>query len=77
MEYIPDPIELGEAKAEAWAKELFVGNKCRCIECKVLFELDELITLSPDPYAPPVCEECAEKLTGKWNKFTESMKTGD
>lgn len=57
---LPDPIELGEMRCEAWADENAVGDKFRC-DCGNLFSLDEGATLSPDPYAIPVCGECFEK----------------
>ena len=54
---IPDPIERGEARCEAWAAENMAGDSFTC-DCGNTCKLDEGETLSPDPYAIPVCGEC-------------------
>lgn len=57
---IPDPIERGEDACEAWALENVKDDIATCC-CGNEFKLSEGETLSPDPYAIPVCWECFEK----------------
>ena len=59
-DYIPDPIERGEDRCESWAFENVQGDIATCC-CGNRFKLSEGETLSPDPYAIPVCGECFEK----------------
>jgi hypothetical protein len=61
--YIPDPIEIGEDRCENWAFANVEGNIATC-SCGNKFELDKGKTLSPDPYAIPVCEKCFNKAIG-------------
>ena len=56
---IPDPIELGEARAERWAEENMRGEEFRCADCKNWFPLDIAVQATPDPYAVAICPECA------------------
>lgn len=72
--YIPDPIERGEDRCEAWAFENVRGNVATC-SCGDTFNLDEGETLSPDPYAIPVCPKCFEQaVREKWgNSALEQM----
>ena len=58
--HIPDPIERGEARCEDWAAANVNGDIATCC-CGNKFELSQGETLSPDPYAIPVCGECFEK----------------
>lgn len=48
--------EIGEARAEGYV----CGDMLVCCECKRHFDpnKEDWITMSPDPYAPPVCEKC-------------------
>ncbi|MEQ8636856.1 hypothetical protein [Gimesia maris] len=57
--YLPDPIEMAEARCEDWAFENVTGDSFRC-ECGDIVKLDEAESLSPDPYAIPVCSACVE-----------------
>ena len=57
---IPDPIERGEMRVEAWEFENVKGDKFRC-GCGKGALLDEGDTVSADPYAIPVCPSCFEK----------------
>lgn len=59
-EYIPDPIERGEASAEDAYFDLMVpGGKMRCYQCNAIFDPEaEGGTISPSPWAMPVCGEC-------------------
>lgn len=60
---IPDPIELGEASAERAFDELSQPDgRLKCYQCGTIFDPDtEGGTLSPDPYAMPVCGTCFAK----------------
>jgi hypothetical protein len=58
-DYILDPIERGEARAERFEDRIrgdiytcSCGNKCSLMEAE---------TFSPDPYAEPFCPKCIEK----------------
>lgn len=60
-ERLPDIHERGEAKCESWEAENHIrGNIYRC-SCGREFDLSEGTTLSPDPYAIPVCPKCFEE----------------
>lgn len=54
---IPDPIERGESLCEAWAAENLHGEIATC-QCGREFNVNEGDTVSPDPYAIPVCPTC-------------------
>lgn len=56
-----DPIERGEAACEQWAAENLRGDIATC-SCDREFKLEDGESLSPDPYAIPVCPICF----GKW-----------
>lgn len=59
--YIPDPIERGEASAERAWDERFDGHLFTCY-CGKKFDPDkEGGTVSPNPYAMPVCDDCYEQ----------------
>ena len=60
FDYIPDPIEVGESRCENWYFENVKGDIATCC-CGNTFKLSDGETLSPDPYAIPVCGECFEK----------------
>jgi len=55
---LPDPIERGEARAEAWFHDNVVHGKFQC-GCGRLIPIDEGVTMSADPYAPLVCGVCS------------------
>ena len=57
---IPDPIERGEQRCEAWAADNVQGD-CFTCSCGNVCNLGDAETLSPDPYAIPVCGECFDK----------------
>ncbi len=60
-EYVEDHIERGEASCEAWEEEARQPDgRYKCC-CGKLFILEDGETLSPDPYAIPVCRICARK----------------
>lgn len=61
-EYIPDPIELGEARAEQYSETNWVGDKIRCVKCREPKDLRDVTSLSADPYSPPICLDCVEKI---------------
>lgn len=66
MEYIPDPVELGEARAERACEELEQPDgRFRCYQCMAIFDAQaQGGTLSPDPYAMPVCGKCLFEAFG-------------
>lgn len=59
-DYIPDPVERGESRAESAFYELEQPDgRFRCYQCNTIFDAQkEGGTLSPDPYAMPVCGKC-------------------
>ncbi len=63
MSYIPDVLERMEASAERAYDELCQPDgKFKCYQCGAIFDAEhEGGTLSPDPYAMPVCGDCFAK----------------
>lgn len=58
-DYIPDPVELGEMRAERWEHELDCRNgECNCAWCGKRCKLVAMDTASADPWSPPVCHDC-------------------
>ena len=57
VERLRDPIERGEDRCDAWASQAVEGDSFLC-DCGRWCNLDDGETLSPDPYAIPVCREC-------------------
>lgn len=57
--HVPDFHEIGEARCEDWAFENLHGDMFTC-QCGKECNLNAGETLSPDPYAIPVCPECFE-----------------
>lgn len=70
---IPNPIERAEASAEAAFDEISQPDDLfRCYQCDALFHAEkEGGTISPDPYAMPVCGKCHEEA---YRKHVESVK---
>lgn len=60
-EYLPDADERGESRVENWFHDNVRGDIATC-SCGKQFKLDEGMTLSPDPYAIPVCPDCFERF---------------
>jgi len=58
--YLPDPIERMEASAERWADEHIKGNMFKC-SCGKMCKLNNGQTISSNPYASPVCDDCFEE----------------
>ena len=54
---LPDPIERGESACEQWADNNLIGDIMTCF-CGRQCKIDEAETLSPDPYAIPICPDC-------------------
>lgn len=75
---IPDPIELGEMRAEAWEFEMTKGAPAGQMKCacgRVAPE-DEFNTLSPDPYARPYCGVCVQEyIDAQYAPEPESEET--
>lgn len=58
--YIPDPIEIGEMRCEAWAAKNLRGDVATCY-CGNEFDIGDGGTTSPDPYEIPVCPTCYQQ----------------
>jgi len=56
----PDPVEVGEACAEIWARRNIRDGKFRCPICGERHDLAEASPTSPGPIALPICPSCAE-----------------
>lgn len=57
-EYVDDLIERGEKRFEAWAFEAEQSDgRFKCC-CGRIFDLKDAETVSPDPYAIPICPTC-------------------
>jgi len=65
MTHIPDPIELGEARAERHADRFFGTDQFQCFGCFGWFDFDVAVQSSPSPWAPPICPTCAGFPEGK------------
>lgn len=66
--YVPDPIERGESSCEDWYFDNVKNGIATCC-CGNEFNIDEGETLSPDPYAIPVCPECFKRaVTEKYGE---------
>ena len=69
-----DPIERSESRIESWAQDNVDGDRFRC-SCGKWCEFMLGETLSPDPYAEPVCPECFERaMDEKYPDWREKMK---
>ena len=68
--YLPDPIESMEASAERWADDNIKGNMFKC-SCGKWCSIMDGETLSPDPYAIPVCPDCFNEWWNSLNKEEE------
>lgn len=70
MNMIPDPIEQGEARAEAaYDAMIQPDGRFRCL-CGNLFDPEcEGGFLSPDPYSPPFCPACCEKAFAEFERL--------
>jgi len=54
-----DPMEAWERSAEKYADENMDGDQIRCCNCKKMFNIDEVVPSSKNPFSPPLCRECA------------------
>jgi hypothetical protein len=62
-EYIPDPIELGEARVERYLDEHCQNGLMQCSICRHWFPIDGgWHPSSSDPYSLPICEGCCEDM---------------
>lgn len=60
-DYLPDPIERGEARAERMMEDLEYNPKegtMKCANCGKRCKVSEMVNSSPDPYSAPICQEC-------------------
>jgi len=55
----PDPIELGEARAERHADRFYGAKQFQCAGCHEWFDWDVAVAASQDPYSPAICPACA------------------
>lgn len=69
--YLPDIIERGESRCEQWEIDNVYGDIMTCC-CGRTCKLEKAKTLSPDPYAIPVCPTCFDQAMD--NKFGSSWK---
>jgi len=56
--HILDPIERGEARAEAWYYDNVKDGKFKC-GCGKMIPVENGVTAIVDPYSPLICDECA------------------
>lgn len=63
MGRLPDIIQLNESGAEAALDRLTIsGTTIKCYNCDSIFDYDqEGGTISPNPWAMPVCGKCLEE----------------
>jgi len=66
-DYIPDPIEIGEARVDNWYFDNVKNGIATCC-CGNEFKFEDGETVSADPYAIPVCPECFNKWADKQEK---------
>jgi hypothetical protein len=59
-EYLPDPEELGEMRAERYDAENSKGDQIRCVQCREYKNYSVMSPSSADPYSPPICPECLD-----------------
>jgi hypothetical protein len=59
---LPDPIELGEMHAEAWADENVRGDQYRCSDCGAWHPLEDAHPSSLNPYSVPICGGCLDLM---------------
>ena len=60
-DYIPDPLERGEANAEAWAAQNWKGIEYRCPGCERWCNEDDMHPSTPDPFSLPICGKCVDE----------------
>ena len=59
--YLPDPIELGEMRAEEWERRLNCRNdEVDCGWCGKRIKLGDAQSASADPWSEPICQTCAD-----------------
>lgn len=63
---IPDPVEIMSNRAENWAYDNIRDSRFLC-GCGKWCDLKDAKTLSPNPYAIPVCPNCCEEHIEKIN----------
>lgn len=55
---IPDPTEIINSRIERNIGDTD-GDKCMCRGCGEMFDIDDMVTVSPSPDAPLACWECS------------------
>jgi hypothetical protein len=56
---VRDAVEQAEESAERWADKHVRGDNFQC-DCGKWVPIDHGVYIHPNPYAPPVCVECAD-----------------
>ena len=58
-----DIIEQMESSAEFWADKLNMDyDSIDCCNCGKRGKLNDMCAAYDSPYAPPICQECVEKI---------------
>ena len=70
MTYIPDPIELMNARIEAYSEQLLPDDKFEC-SCGVVAPTDHGFCMSPIGDGPLACVDCVEQAYPGFIKATE------
>ncbi len=65
-DYIPDPIELGEMRAERWLDNAEQPDGTVKCSCGRFCSLWDLAPVSDNPYSKGVCPDCLDELMVKW-----------
>ena len=72
MTYIPDPLELLEARQERWMDEFI--DEFTCMECGNRYDY-EMICVDPLGCGPCICDECLQKhYPGFWEEIDDYNK---
>lgn len=64
---VQDPIERGEARAEAWLEDSQVDRDHFKCGCGRVVAFTDAHPSGPDPYAAPVCGDCLEQCLHNTN----------
>ena len=68
---MPDPMERAEASVDQWFFDNCKGDIATC-HCGEEFNLAQGFTISPDPFAIPMCEKCFDNYN---NEFPVDKQT--
>lgn len=79
-DYLPDPIERGEARADADAFDAFSGQppgKWKCPGCNQIRDVNDMHPISADPYGSPGCGECLDAMIAERTTDSVSVEQTD